>query len=381
MTEWSRRAVCGALVSTAATGVAACWPSTGAQGVAPARPAGPPAALVLYQGSLSARTPQLVRNAAHVDSLPFDGITVNVPASWAVMEPGARLDYREVHDKWLAPLRGRFERVTRNFVLAMARKAADPFDDWTQVIENWKVLARAARDAGLIGIMFDNEAYYEPLWRWPEDLDHRYPLAAYQRRYRERGRELMRALRAVWPEIRLVALHGPYLSEPRTPGNVTMRQAAADERDLSGHFFVGLVQGSAGEGQVVDGGEVYQYRTTEDFARSYAWRKREIAALRPGGVVPDQLRAEWPRRVSVGFGAYDMAWKEGYPMDPSILARTLAAALAQADDYVWLFTESGGPQDYLTPGGADAEWLDAIRQARRAAAAAVTPRRRGVRRA
>jgi hypothetical protein len=49
---------------------------------------------------------------------------------------------------------------------------------------------------GLAGILFDNEPYAERLWRWPDEVDYPYTLAAYQLQYRLRGRELMEALRA-----------------------------------------------------------------------------------------------------------------------------------------------------------------------------------------
>ena len=87
------------------------------------------------------------------------------------MQSGQRLDYGDVYGSWLAPLRGRFQRVTRNLVLATVHNA-DPFDDWTWVIANWTVLARAARDAGLAGILFDNEPYAERLWHWPDEVDY-----------------------------------------------------------------------------------------------------------------------------------------------------------------------------------------------------------------
>jgi hypothetical protein len=355
--SWRRRGVNGALLAGGALAVAA--------GGTAAAAAGGGASLVLYQPNLSARTPALVANTAHIETLPFDGFTVNIPASWSVMEPGARLAYGEVFDHWLAPLQGRFRRVGRNFVLAVVRKAADPFDDdWSAVVANWRVLARAARAAGLAGILFDNEPYFERLWIWPRDTDRGYPLAAYQQRYRERGRELMAALRDVWPDIQLIVLHGPYLSEPRTPDDITLDQAAPDARDLSGHFFVGLLQGSGRGARVVDGGEVYQYRTAQDFARSYLWRKREMPRLRAGALIPPELRPLWAERVSVGFGLYDIAWRPGYPMAPPILGQALAHALARADDYVWLFTEGEGPRDYLVPGGVGEPWLRAIREAR-----------------
>ena len=283
------------------------------------------------------------------------------------MLPGQRLDYGDVYGSWLAPLRGRFRRVTRNLVLATVHNA-DPFDDWTWVIANWTVLARAARDAGLAGILFDNEPYAERLWHWPDEVDYPYTLPAYQFRYRLRGRELMQALRATWPDITVMVLHGPYLSDARTLPGVTNGQGVGDASDLSGHLFVGLVRGSGGTAGVVDGGEVYQYRTPQDFATSYAWRKQQLpqlpapAAGRP--LIPPRMQADWPRQVSIGFGLYDLAWKPGYPMDPGILRSTLANALARADDLVWLFTEGGGPHQYLVPGGVDPAWLDAIAAAR-----------------
>jgi hypothetical protein len=264
-------------------------------------------------------------------------------------------------------LRGRFQRVTRNYVLATVRKT-DPFDDWTGVIASWTVLARAARDAGLAGILFDNEPYAERLWHWPDEVDYPYTLPAYQLQYRLRGRELMEALRAVWPDITVTVLHGPYLSDARTPQAVTNGQGVGDTSDLSGHFFVGLLQGYGGTAKVIDGGEVYQYRTPQDFATSYAWRKQQLpqlpapAAGRP--LIPPGVQADWPRRVSIGFGVYDLAWKPGYPMNPGVLRSTLANALARADDLVWLFTEGNGPHQYLVPGGVDQAWLDAIAAAR-----------------
>jgi hypothetical protein len=169
------------------------------------------------------------------------------------MERGVVLSPADVLG-WLEPLKSRFTKLRRNFVLAVVRKAADPFDSWEAVIANWQALARAAREAGLEGILFDNEPYFERLWQWPEDVDRDRPLKAYQLAYRQRGRELMTAIRTEWPDVRLLVLHGPYLSEPRTPRSVTLQQADPAASDLSGHFFVGLLQGTDRPGQLIDGG-------------------------------------------------------------------------------------------------------------------------------
>src|SRR4051794_16794865 len=76
---WRRRELFGALAYSA-TGCALHQPRrlAGQAGVG----------LVLYQASLAARTPNLVANADYIDRLPFDGLTVNVPASWSAMQAG-----------------------------------------------------------------------------------------------------------------------------------------------------------------------------------------------------------------------------------------------------------------------------------------------------
>ena len=66
---WRWRELCGAFLASAA-------------GRATRRPAGDASVgLVLYQANLAARTPALVANSDYIDRLPFDGLTVNVPAS------------------------------------------------------------------------------------------------------------------------------------------------------------------------------------------------------------------------------------------------------------------------------------------------------------
>jgi hypothetical protein len=331
-------------------------------GLAP-RPAGA-AELILYQANLSARSGSILANLDFILSQPFDGIVLNIPASWSVMEPGVVLDYDSVHRPWLQPLAAGFNDRRRNFVLAVARGAADPFDPWTTVIDNWVALARAARDAGCVGIFFDNEEYFEQLWDYPEDLKYPYPLEAYQQQYRRRGRELMAALTKVWPEIRIITAHGPYVSEPTTPRGVTLLQTDAREGHLAGHFFSGMLEAAPATGRVVDGGEVYQYRTAEDFARSRDWRRQGMARSASARLVPDGLRPAWPEAIGIAFGVYDLQWKPDYAMTAAILETTLREALRHADDYVWLFTEGEGPRDYLVPGGAGAEWVDAIARAR-----------------
>lgn len=253
--------------------------------------------------------------------------------------------------------------MTHNFLQAYVDAAADPFDDWTSVIQNWTILAKASRDAGLIGILFDNEEYFGKIWEYPAQAKYKnLSLEAYAAQWRLRGRETMAAMAAVWPTVRIIHLHGPYASEPRSPREVT-RQSGADRHDMRGHFFVGMVEGAPATARVIDGGETYALRSPEEFARHYQWRKHGIAELEPSSLIPPELRPSWPAKVDVAFGVYDRPY-DGASMSPAILTRTLRNALARTDEYVWLFVEGQGPNNFLRSDGIEPWWIEAVRDAR-----------------
>src|SRR4051812_50116069 len=92
---WRQRELFGALAYSA-TGCALHQPRrlAGQAGVG----------LVLYQASIAARTPNLMANSDYIDRLPFDGLTVNVTASWSVMQSGGRADDGGVDGSWPGPV-------------------------------------------------------------------------------------------------------------------------------------------------------------------------------------------------------------------------------------------------------------------------------------
>jgi hypothetical protein len=313
---------------------------------------------------------KVAANARYIDSLPFDGITVNSAASHQLMRPGTAVGYSAVYNA-LAPVRASLTRVTENFAVVFARKPADFFESWERCIQNFRSFARAARDAGMKGILFDNEEYFGGVWTYPSDVKHKsYSLEMYRRQARLRGQQIMAAMKAEWPGVQVMHLHGPYQSEARTPSHVTMGQTWRNHNDLSGSFFVGMLQevDPARPARVIDGGEVYQYRTAADFQRSYHWRKTQQAALTPNPLIPSVVARRWAASSAIAFGVYDLPWKAGYPMSPSIMRATLTNALTRSDRYVWYYTDDDGPRDYLVPGRVGADWLQAIRSARAAVA-------------
>lgn len=304
-------------------------------------------------------------NIDFIDTLPFDGITVDIPASMALMR-GEPISYSEMYDDGLAPLSDALSssRIQYNFVMAYIDKPGDVFDDqaWAVTVENWRNLARAARDAGLKGIFFDNEQYYEQWFNYPEDYTN--PTRSqreYERKTQQRGREIMEAVSEEFPTIEVLVFHGPYASEPETPPEVRRNQAGlASERELNGPFFVGFLEGLGPRARLIDGGEVYQYRTVADFERSYQWRKIDLPSEETNSsFIPEALRAIWPERVDIAFGVYSKRYAdEG--MNPRIAQKTLTNALNATDKYVWFYNED---HTWLTPGGIPQVWEDTIRAA------------------
>lgn len=304
-------------------------------------------------------------NIDFIDTLPFDGITVDIPASMALMR-GEPISYEEMYDDGLAPLTDvmRSSRIQHNFVMAYIDKPHDVFNNqaWAITAENWRNLARAARDAGLRGIFFDNEQYYQRWLDYPEDYNN--PTRSqreYEVKTQQRGREIMQAVVEEFPDIELLFFHGPYVSEPDTPRSVRRNQTGpATEHELLGPFFVGFLEGLGPRARLIDGGEVYQYRKFDDFEGSYQWRKFDLPSEETDShFIPESMRAIWSDRVAIAFGVYARRYADEV-MDPCIARTTLINALTVTDKYVWFYNED---HTWLAPGGIPPIWEDYIRAA------------------
>jgi hypothetical protein len=336
---------------------------------APARPA---PCLILHDwfGQSPAATPSYVReHLAFLESQPFDGLALylrtpdlSLNVTLSVMSD-TRLS-AETIAKVLAPVAHLSSKTLRhNFAAVMSQSPPDLFDDWSGVIQNFGFLARASRDAGLEGIYFDNENYGVRWADYPSGVAYpRKTLAEYQAQARLRGRQVQEAMTAVFPDITVLTLHGPYVSEPKAPSPLFPSWQLSNR--LLGPFFAGCVEGAGPKTRSIDGGELYHLRTPEEFRQSYEWRKKTIASDRVDcAFLPPALRAQWSARVDVAFGVYDRPFG-GQGMDAAALQSSLTQALVHADGYAWLYVE--GPT-LLAPaarGGAPAEWVDAVRQAR-----------------
>ncbi|MDE3088847.1 MAG: hypothetical protein KGJ80_05640 [Chloroflexota bacterium] len=325
--------------------------------------------LILYDWAPegTTRTPDFIaNNADFIDTLPFDGLDVWLgDLSLQVMD-AKPLAYDTIAAA-LKPMKDKkLKNVTQNFAVVSSPEDALPdfFDDWTTPIQNFANVARAARDAGLVGIAFDNEDYSSNWSTYPDNCKYAATktLADYQDQMRARGKEIMAAMIAEFPAIAVVSFYGPYVSEPSTP----LLLGSGDSSDLHGPLFAGFVEAAQGTAaKVVDGGELYDLRTNTDFETAFQFRKYGIASPEINcAFIPKSLRQSWSSSVGIGFGLYDCVNDgQNYPLlDVAVVRSNITNALRHSDSYVWFFNER---IDFLKPasaGGAPAAWVDAVRK-------------------
>ena len=69
--------------------------------------------------------------------------------TYELLAPGNVASYSDIYNTWFAPIKGKLKHVTHNYVTVFTRRSADVFDDWTQVVNNWSVMAKQLETAGL----------------------------------------------------------------------------------------------------------------------------------------------------------------------------------------------------------------------------------------
>ena len=153
-----------------------------------------------------------------------------------------------------------------------------------------------ARDAGLVGIVVDNESLAGFRGNYPYDL--KFPgrtIEDYRAQTQLIGRKIMQAIVAEFPDAAIVVLRGAAGADPASPGSLVNREV--DAAPLIGPFFAGFVEGKAARSLLVDGGTDYGLRTAEQFNAAAAWRKTGLPSATTNSVfIADPLRAACRRR-------------------------------------------------------------------------------------
>jgi PA14 domain len=325
--------------------------------------------LVLHQRGIIEVTPTALRDrlaTMEAALTAFDGVFLRLPGTGEQITKAAAVKASDIATD-LEPLYAlRPTRLKYNFAVLPIEHDLDVFDDWTIPLANVGKLAKVARDAGLVGIVIDNESLAGFRGNYPYDL--KFPtrtIEDYRAQTQLIGRKIMQAIVADFPDAAVVVLRGAAGADPASPASLVNREV--DSAQLIGPFFAGFVEGKGASSMLVDGGTDYGLRTAEQFSAAAAWRKSGLPSATTNSVfISDSLRSAWPTAVNVAFGVRELDGAHGnlLPNLPMLFANTLVQSLRSTDTLVWASFDLAD----MTKAAATDPFVAAAAQARVAAA-------------
>jgi hypothetical protein len=307
----------------------------------------------------NADSQRLLANLAEMEKRPFDGVVLGITGRTDEGKP-CPLCTAFSNQKWrqewfqtsVNELRNcKCTRFTDNFIGIGANPGdIDWFDDegWQRIVDHWRIAARAAKQSGLKGLLFDPEPYTPPHSQFnyaAQPGRTRHAFNEYAAKARQRGRQVMRAVAEEYPEITLFCYFMNSVSAAAT-GRADPRPAlAAQGYGLYPAMIDGWLDAAPPTVVLVDGCEsAYLYNSRRQFLESAVEIKGACQEL-----VSPENRAKYRAQVQASFGMYlDAYWNPkgspyyidglGGPRVERLRANT-SAALAAADEYVWVYGE------------------------------------------
>lgn len=353
------------------------WPLLTALAVLAARPGASPPKQLIEFGWDEPDTAFMRAHIAEMQRMPFDGcvfhVTYRKPDGGAgnfTWEDWGKRAFTEAElQPALDDLKAtRFGRFRHNFLRFNTTPAdLDWFDDFGAVLNNARLAASIARRGGCDGLLFDIEQYNGKLF----DYRHQRDAAtkswdAYARQARLRGREVMEAFQQGAPGLTVFLTFGYGLPWAQTEGRKPLADAGYG---LLAPFLDGLFEAAKGGTRIVEGNELaYGFTKPEDFTASYTMLTQKLLPI-----VADP--AKYRRTVSISFGLWlDQDWRrKGWndqdpsknPHTPEQFETLVRTALATADRYVWVYSET--PRWWTAEGGPSKlpeMYVAAVRRAR-----------------
>ncbi len=342
----------------------------------PPRPVGGTTKKLIEFGVDEPDTAFMRRHIDQMERSPFDGCVFHLShrtpsggANHFLWEAWGRRVFGDAElEPALADLRATpFHRFTHNFLrFCTVPGDVDWFDDFAPVVANASLVARFAREGRAVGILFDSEQYYAPLfdYRRQRDAGTR-SWDEYAAQTRRRGQEIMQAFQQGYPGLTILLTFAYSLPwrESRSGG----RSLAECEYGLLVPFLDGMLDMAVGGTRLVDGYEL-AYFHNKDTRRFSAARQMIRDGLLPIVADPERYR----RHVSVSYGLwmdYDPAGRDWNGTDgsrnyytPAEFEASVRAALEVADEYVWIYTHTPrwwspeGKPLHLPQGYAEALW-------------------------
>jgi len=318
-----------------------------------------PKKLISVGWDLFSDTKWIREHLAEMETRPFDGIALSAVGRRDDGKPQpllAAFSRNPWKYEWFAGAEAdlkacRFQKLTDNFVLVGANPGdVDWFDDegWRTIVEHFRIAARLAKAGGLRGIGFDPEPYAPPhaafTYKAQAGRDRR-TFDEYAAKARERGREVMKAVAAEYPNITILSFFLNSICGSAT-GHADPRPLLAGQGyGLLPAFVDGWLDAAPTTVTMVDGHESsYLYNNDAAFL--------EAANLIRGAcqeLVSPENRAKYRAQVQTSFGIYLDAYvnpptsqwyvegKGGPRVDR--LRANVTAAVRAADEYVWVYGE------------------------------------------
>lgn len=227
------------------------------------------------------------------------------------------------------------------------------FDDawWEDICNNIRIVAKAAKDAGCVGIVFDPEQYGPTtiLWNWRQLIgatQQKQSYEEYDAIVRRRARTFGTALSEGFPDCTILLFHG-YSIIPVRAKEFIKSGRGKDFRDsdyaLYAAWLDGMLEGTSDGTIFVDGHESsYGYREVAQFQEG-RWNVHfsPLAMTR----VPDLFK----KKTRAAFGLwtdytnFDYLWHPYSPdtnyFSPGRLQHAIHLGLKHSDGYVWLWNE------------------------------------------
>ena len=293
------------------------------------------------------------QHAAEMDDSPFDGCVFHIEAKAPGRSKGSFTwdgwGQRSFSEEDLRPaleeLKGvKFRRFKHNFLRFNTTPAnLDWFDDHSAVLNNARLAAWFAREAECEGILFDIEQYTGQLFDYRKQKDVKQKgWERYAAQVRQRGREVMEAFQSAHPELTIFLTFG--YSLPWMESHAGKGSLADCHYGLLAPFLDGMVQAAKGKTRLIDGNEgAYGFKEPDRFIASYRAMKEDLLPI-----VNDP--AKYHQAFSFSFGLWiDRDWRKlGWNVDdpstnyfsPPAFEKSVSQALAIADEYVWIYSET-----------------------------------------
>jgi hypothetical protein len=320
----------------------------------------------------------LRQHANEMEQTPFDGCVFHAryqrpdgrhgSFTWDAWGTNAftEADLKTAFDDLNAFLSRRFRHNFLRFNTTPAN--LDWFDDHTAVLTNARLAARLAKAGSFPGLLFDIEQYDKPLFDYRKQRDAKTKSwELYAAQARQRGREVMGAFQEGYPGLTVFLTFCyslPWLESASGRGPL-----ADCHYGLLAPFVDGLIEAARGPTILVDGHEIsYPYKEPAQFTTAYQTMRTSLLPI-----VRDAEK--YHRCVSLGFGVWmDYDWrKNGWNVEdvsknyftPETFESSVRAALAAADEFVWIYTET--PRWWSGKGGMEKippAYAEALRKAR-----------------